>query len=161
ELWLLSRDELFECRNEGVGSIGLEFRVLDRIDLREFLASDFGGECCDASTDDGGFERPASFGGDGLAGGKGLPRDAVQLSFTLLNNHQNCIGHKDRSQVSSQFSVLSSQFSVLSSQFSVLSRTFPRAEWLRFSGARAVPFTTPDLRENASDTYSSGLPRNI
>ena len=74
---------------EGVGRIGFEFRGLDGVDFRDFLARDFVGEACDSASRDRGFERPAGFGGQGLPGGEGLPGDAVQFSFALFDDDQD------------------------------------------------------------------------
>ena len=94
QLRLLRGEELFERGGEGIGRVGLELRRFDRIDLRDFLGRDFGGEGRRVCPDDGGFESPAGGRGDGLSGGDRLPGDAVQFAFALFDDYEDGIGHK-------------------------------------------------------------------
>ena len=71
------RDELLQGGGEGVGRVGFEFRGLDGIDFRDLLARDFVGEGRDSASGDRGFESPAGFGRQSLAGSESLPGDAV------------------------------------------------------------------------------------
>jgi hypothetical protein len=87
QLWLLRGDELFERSGEGVGRIGLELRRFDRIDLRDFLCGDFGGEGLCVASDDGSFKSPAGGGGDSLPGRYGFPGDSVEFAFALFDDY--------------------------------------------------------------------------
>jgi len=90
---------LLERGGEGIGRVRLELRRFDRIDLRDLLSRDFGGEGGSATSDDGCFEGPAGGGSDGLAGGDRLPRDTVEFPFALFDDYSDGFGHKSCSQL--------------------------------------------------------------
>ena len=67
---LFGCDELLQPGGESVGRVRFEFRRLDGINFRDFLARNFGGKTRDAAADDGRLECPAGFGGESLSGGE-------------------------------------------------------------------------------------------
>src|SRR5207237_10701842 len=91
---LMLSDELLQRESVGIRSVGLELRRLDGVNLRHLLARDFLGERADTSTHHGCFQWPAGFGRQSLPGSKGLPGDAVQLAFALLDDNQDGIRHR-------------------------------------------------------------------
>ena len=93
QLRLLARNKLLQGVNVGVRGIGFErgrFQVVYLLDLvpGQFLRQRRG-----LVTRQNHFDRPASLFADGLGGGQGFQRNAVQLTFPLLRDYQDPICH--------------------------------------------------------------------
>ena len=146
QLGLLGCDELLQRGGEGVGRVGFEFRRLDGVDFRDLLARDFVGEVRDSAADDGGFERPAGFGGQGLPGGEGLPGDAVQFAFTLFDDDQDRIRHDLRLGLQVRTLDFKNQFPDLSSRFSVSTARALRCAISPPASSRLRPAGLPEIR---------------
>src|SRR5580704_9434478 len=102
ELRLLRCQELFERYGESIGSVRLELRRLNRINLRNFFRRDFRSDRSGTGADYRAFESPSGGGCDRLSRRDGLPGNAIQLAFALLDNDQDRIRHKEpNSQLSS------------------------------------------------------------
>ena len=87
KLRLFGGEHLFERGGEGVGRIRLKLWRFDGVNLYHLLRCDFGGDRGSAGTNHGGLQNPARSGGDSLAGGDGLPGDAVELTFALFDDY--------------------------------------------------------------------------
>ena len=83
----LALDELLQGRDEAVGGVLGQQRVLDADDFAGSLGGDFCGEGFGFRAENGGgdFGR----GGETLRGGEGFPVDAGDAAGTLLDDNEN------------------------------------------------------------------------
>ena len=93
QLRLFRSQELLQTCGKGVGSVRLQLRRLDRVNLRDSFRRDLAGKRANARAHNGGFQRPSRGCGDGLPRGYSFPGSAVEFPFALFDDDENCFSH--------------------------------------------------------------------
>src|SRR5271155_4011119 len=95
QLRLLFRDEILQRVDVGVGGVVIERRRFQCIDMGAGFGGQVGGGSAETAAGKDDFNRPSRLLGNGLGGGDGFKRDAVEFAFALLGDYEDGVWHGD------------------------------------------------------------------